>query len=341
MTLLNIELSPKEKLYHFLGFSTFIMVWWFMYYGNRLHTQNEYVQLTLYSLSYIVFLSINLYLLIPFLLLRQRYVSYVIVIGCVQCLSYFCQQLVYSISVGDFFHRLIINPYLYFRDFGVNILVNAMIGSVGLAFILIHTLLKKQQKLLEYENSMLYSELQQLKGQISPHFLFNTLNNIYVLCKTDSTKAAESILTLADITRYQLYEIQKETVQLSQEISYINELLSLEKLRKDNLVVEQKIIIENDCLVQPLLFTPLVENAIKHGSQKVADCYIFIFLHATSEKLIFTIHNTIPMYHADISEGTGLYNLRRRLNIMYPNSHVLSQQIDNTSYSATLTLQLI
>lgn len=337
-------LTIRERIYHIVVFSCFVYLWWGVYYGRHIQHTYEWLQLWAYASTYVVFLSFNIHVLMTRYFFKGKILKYIVLSLLVNVISYCIQQLVYSQGIGSVVARFINEFYVYLKDFGINILVNGMIGSVGLAFVLLHSLVKTQKQISEFENLILKAELETLKTQISPHFLFNTLNNVYVLCKTNPEKAAESILALADITRYQLYEIQQETVQLSQEVRYINELLNLEKLRKDDLIVDFSIDIEkNNCMIQPMLFTPLVENAIKHGSQQLQHCHIDLRLWADTEALRFRIGNSYisPLNNMKAEKKLGLENLARRLQISYPNKHTLSHWMENNMYYAELVLEFV
>jgi len=337
-----IALSHKERLFHILIFASFVYLWWGVYSGRHINGMFEWMQLGLYASVYFVFLSFNIHVLIPRYLFRGKYITYFLLSLLVNIVSYCLEQLSYSNGIGDVADRFSKETLVYLKDFGINILVNAMIGAVGLAFVLLHSLFKTQKQISEYENLILKAELESLKNQISPHFLFNTLNNLYVLCKKDSGKAAESILALADITRYQLYEIQKETVRLEQEVRYINDLLNLEKLRKDDLIITMAINIgDNNCMIQPMMFTPLVENAIKHGSQQLTQCTIVVTLNVNKTELHFSICNSMSASGKYNEKGLGLHNLSRRLQISYPHKHSLNHTVKNDMYCADLRLELV
>lgn len=337
-----IVLSKKERLFHILLFASFVYLWWGVYSGRHINELFEWVQLWSYASVYFVFLSLNIHILIPRYLFRGKYFTYILLSLFLNIISYCLEQLSYSKGIHEVADRFTKETFVYLKDFGINILVNTMIGAVGLAFVLLHSLFKTQKQISEYENLILKAELESLKNQISPHFLFNTLNNLYVLCKTDSGKAAESILALADITRYQLYEIQKETVQLEQEIRYINDLLNLEKLRKDDLEITMMVEMgENNCMIQPMIFTPLVENAIKHGSQQLTQCTITVTLIVNKKELYFSICNSVPKGKSYNENGLGLHNLSRRLQISYPDKYSLDHTVKDGMYCAELRLELV
>ncbi|MEZ4893900.1 MAG: histidine kinase [Saprospiraceae bacterium] len=170
------------------------------------------------------------------------------------------------------------------------------------------------------------SELRFLKSQINPHFLFNTLNNLYALTLKKSDKAPEIVLKLSEIMRYMLYECNERRVQLSKEIHYIYNYLDLERLRQPKdadirFVVEGQV---GDQMVAPLLFVPFLENSFKHGLNHniTGGGFVRLKLKAEKDRLEFFIENSkvehIPKQNHPRSGGIGLVNVRQRLDILYP-----------------------
>jgi len=185
-------------------------------------------------------------------------------------------------------------------------------------------------------------ELMHLKSQVSPHFFFNMLNNLYGLVSKDVIKAQELILKLSDMMRYSIYESENETVTLKEEVDYMKNYIELHKMRyHKNIVVDFKCNIDENKRVAPLLFIILLENAFKHGVENLReDAIVTINLTATESHIKFTIENNF-----DSSEnlkkkpGIGLKNLKRRLELTYPNKHnLLFSNTENTFY-AQLTLK--
>ncbi len=192
------------------------------------------------------------------------------------------------------------------------------------------------------------SELRFLKSQINPHFLFNTLNNLYALTLKKSDKAPEIVLKLAEIMRYMLYECNERSVHLSKEIQYMHNYLDLERLRQpkeadirftvDGHVSEQ--------LVSPLLFVPFVENSFKHGlNHATSGGFVHIRLSVQGEDLEFVIENSkvpqVPRASHPRSGGIGLANVKQRLEILYPENHHLEVLDEPNLYKVTLLLKMV
>ncbi len=192
------------------------------------------------------------------------------------------------------------------------------------------------------------TELRFLKSQINPHFLFNTLNNLYALTLKKSDKAPEIVLKLSEIMRYMLYECNEKRVLLTKEIQYIHNYLDLERLRQTGaadirFTSEGKI---SDQMVAPLLFVPFLENSFKHGLNHHVQGGGFVRLHLTvrGDDLEFYIENSkaegLPRQEHPRSGGIGLTNVRQRLEILYPGSYNLQIQDEPHRYAVTLQLQL-
>lgn len=166
------------------------------------------------------------------------------------------------------------------------------------------------------------AELNFLKAQTNPHFLFNTLNNIYSLARDKSDLAPESILRLSKILRFMLYQTSADVIAIEEEVLIINHYISLEQLRyDDSFKVQFTTNIEDDKqLIPPLLLIPLVENAFKHGiSESRHAPYIHIHLIVSGKQLGFTVKNSVEKANAEvpIKENIGLSNLRKQLQLLY------------------------
>lgn len=188
------------------------------------------------------------------------------------------------------------------------------------------------------------AELAFLKSQTNPHFLFNTLNNIYSLAKDKAPLAGDSILRLSGIMRYMLYQGNQPTISIKQEIELLNDYLELEKLRYGNFLqldftykvhsMQQQI--------PPLLLVPLVENAFKHGvSQSVQNAFLKIDLSVTEQLFCFTVVNSMPDEDATNIpiENIGLTNLRKQLSLLY-SDYELKAEPKNGNFNAQLTINL-
>jgi len=199
--------------------------------------------------------------------------------------------------------------------------------SLGLKVLERHSAAEKRQKELEKEK--LNSELAFLKNQVSPHFFFNTLNNIYSLIEISKNDAQEAILKLSKLMRYLLYESEQGKILLSHEIDFMKNYIDLMKLRLSG-KVELKVDFPEkftEYQIPPLLFVPFIENAFKHGVSYREKSFIHIGLQADGGKIVFRCSNRINRKgETDLVEnhsGIGLANVRKRLNLLFPGNHTL------------------
>ncbi|GAB3513544.1 sensor histidine kinase [Emticicia fontis] len=181
-----------------------------------------------------------------------------------------------------------------------------------------------------------------LKNQLNPHFLFNTLNNIYSLALNQSPKTPEAVLKLSELMRYMLYESNLEKVSLETELSYLNNFIELQKMRySGQTYVDFQVIGDvSSQRIAPLMLIPFVENAFKHGSVQDEKHPLSIQLLVNQNNLSFTVKNQQANQNKDRFGGIGLENIKKRLNLIYPKNHHLDIQNDGDSYSSELNLIL-
>lgn len=194
------------------------------------------------------------------------------------------------------------------------------------------------------QRERLEAELAMLRAQVHPHFLFNTLNNLYALTLKKSDRAPDVVLKLAELLDYMLYESRADTVPVEREAQLIEEYLELERLRYGSgQRIDFHSSIERSNPMAPLLFLPLVENSFKHGlSRSSSDAWVRIDLRSDVGEVCFTIENSIARDQPEKqreSEGIGLRNVRERLQLLYPGTHEFV--IDDTETLFRITLRII
>jgi two-component system LytT family sensor kinase len=202
--------------------------------------------------------------------------------------------------------------------------------------------LKQATQQLQIEKQQ--AELNYLKSQTNPHFLFNTLNNIYALAREKSNLAPESILRLSKILRYMLYEAGGDFIAIEQELKIISDYIALEQLRYDDSL---RVNFNNDIedmkqAMPPLLLIPLVENAFKHGVSETRGMpYVNIHLSVNNRQLLFIVKNSSEAVATtgNVAEHIGLSNLRRQLHLLYTDYN-LSVQQGSSEFTATLKINL-
>ncbi len=231
-----------------------------------------------------------------------------------------------------------------FKDIKGGILVAIYISIISIIFRFIIDWFRNQKTKLELINKNQASELALMKSQINPHFLFNTLNNIYSLVNRHDDKALDAMDKLSGIMRYLIYDAQSDFVSLNKEILYLQSYIELQRLRlKDPESVEYSLRGYSGKLkIAPMLLIPLVENAFKHGDRKASKPSIIIKLKIEGDKLIFNVDNYIPKQdiEKDSLTGIGMSNLKKRLEILYKKKHKLLISNENSIYSSYLELEL-
>lgn len=197
-----------------------------------------------------------------------------------------------------------------------------------------------EQKILATQLKLKEQELQYLKMQIQPHFLFNTLNTMYGFALKKADETPEMILKLSNLLDYLLYQVDKPFVALSEEIKHLEDYLELEKMRfNDTLLVNFEKEMDNpDLKVAPMLFLPFIENSFKHGNIINGKLTIHIHLKTEKDSIYFSVENSTND-NAKTVGGIGLNNLKKRLDLLYKNKHDLQiEQFDNT-FKINLTLR--
>ena len=210
-----------------------------------------------------------------------------------------------------------------------------------LIILIMRWVFKQTRAILTLKNEKAKTELLHLKSQVNPHFFFNTLNNLYGLVGTDAKKAQDLILKLSDMMRYSIYEGEKDTVSLEEEVEYLKNYIELHKMRYRK-EIDIKFInnISENHKVMPLLFIILLENAFKHGVENLREnAYVHINLKSEGNQLFFDIENNFDPTIETEHKGIGLNNLKRRLELVYPKKHTLSFSKTNDIYKAQLNIK--
>lgn len=324
---LDFLTSSKYRLYrHLLLIIPIILV---LYSSN-----GELGEPTLNLLLFFLLFYTNMYVLVPKFLFKNKYALY-----CLFTLG------VIIVSTAIY----LVGYYLFAPEYNLDGLNIPLFYAFILVLIAASSSIKLFQKwivdrqlIYELERSKTSAELEQLKNQINPHFLFNMLNNANVLTKKDPEKASQVLVKLSDLLRYQLYDSTRDNVLLTSDIHFLEDFLNLEKVRRDNfdfLISKEGDL--NGVLVPPLLFISFVENAVKHNNDSAKSSYVNLFFDVRNDTLFFKCINSKPILKAvHKSGGLGLANIKRRLELLFPESHSLKIEDNKEAYSITLTIKL-
>ncbi|MFK8164985.1 MAG: sensor histidine kinase [Lewinella sp.] len=225
----------------------------------------------------------------------------------------------------------------------INLSLSFSIFLFSLPLIIIVEWSRKERALSQLRAEQASTELALLKEQINPHFFFNTLNNLYAMSLTQEVKTPETILKLSGLMRFVIYKGKEDFVRLKEETAYLQDYLDLQTLRlhKEADLHFTKVIANEELPIAPMLLITLLENAFKHGIEPAEEaCFLHAHLEATKDVIIFSTHNSRPPNLPPTPPGIGLQNLRRRLELLYPECHELSFQETATDYEATLIIRL-
>lgn len=234
---------------------------------------------------------------------------------------------------------------IIFNDlFGENepFIIFSFLYFLLLIFLLIRWIFKQVKSIIQLKNEKAKTELQHLKNQVNPHFFFNTLNNLYGLVGKDPDEAQNLILKLSDMMRYSIYEGEREFVSLEEEVAYLKNYIELHKMRYHKTIDVQfkEDIKKHGFQIMPLLFILLLENAFKHGVENLRkNAFVHIELKANEKEVQFTVTNNFDASEVFEESGIGLKNLKRRLELAYPDNHSLSLKRQGDIYKAQLSLK--
>jgi sensor histidine kinase YesM len=200
---------------------------------------------------------------------------------------------------------------------------------------------ESRRKEVELTNSQLDTELKFLKLQLNPHFLFNTLNNIYSLTLLKNDRAPDAVMKLSEMMRHMIYDSQDKFISLTKEVDFIENFIDLQKIKAPNppMIKFTKDGIRDNYRIAPLIFLAFLENSFKHGPQGAIE----IELSVKDSMLHFMITNEIPKYKSTQSEksGVGLANVKKRLELIYPNKHELRMNSHDQIFRVNLSINVL
>ncbi|MDY8136077.1 sensor histidine kinase [Aquimarina sp. 2201CG5-10] len=281
-----------------------------------------------YTMAIMGIIWINHFVLIPFVFDKRRYFLYSILL------------------IASVFFSAYLKGYWKDGWYGVYKMIFFLIYTTGAGMA---AFLLRRNRIIQRENDekeklQKEMELNYLKEQVNPHFLFNSLNSIYSLSRQQSSETSDVVMQLSELMRYQLESSKKDTVLLKEELEFIENYLLLEEKRLSKRCTIE-FTIDGDVLglkISPMLLIPFVENAIKHGAQSTNEqSTIIVSATIKNTTLHFCVDNSKP-HKVSLSKrtGLGLENVRRRLNLLYPNSYLLEIDDKEEKYHVNLSIDL-
>lgn len=324
-------------LWHIL-FWIFIYLFYSITYGSYADKYYEEFLSNLYILPVRVLGTyIFIYYLIPHFLFQKKYILFSV-------LAFF-HAILYGFSIWVVMRLLVYCPgclydvdyplFFFPKIFGI-LISNYEIPAIAAVIVLVRRWYADQQVNRKLEKEKLEAELKFLKSQINPHFLFNTLNNLYALTLKKSDKAPGIVLKLSEMLNYMLYNSNEKEVRLIEEIDLINAIVELEKIRygkRLKLKVEITGNPENK-YIAPLLLVPFIENSFKHGaSGDIQNPYINISIEVSETCIdLYVTNSFVEQFSENMPEGIGLKNVKRRLEIQYKDRYELNIDKQNNTY---------
>jgi sensor histidine kinase YesM len=336
-TSFDLDQLLKQRLTQHILFWLAVIIYFTIGYGAPGRYAETFARVLLFLPGHIFLTYVFFYYLISFFLLKKKYGLFTL-LGVV---TYF-SSLLYAYVIN--FHVLTL---LHLQSIWVGsplIGQTTMLGA-ALSIKFLKQYYKEKQNAMELGRQKNRAELDLLKSQVHPHFLFNTLNNLYSHVLEHSPKAPDILLKLSELLRFLIYESSSAFIPLEQEISLIRKYIELEQLRYgDRLDVSFSV--EGDFqnrFITPLLLLPLIENAIKHGvSNQIDQCWISLTMYTEGDKFHFKLVNSKdhePVLASRTHNGLGLYNVRKRLELAYADQHLL--KIDAEEDMFIIILELI
>jgi two-component system LytT family sensor kinase len=333
----------KALLYHTLFWAGIYLLWVLVFHSYSFPLTKTITV----EFCYLIFVTLDFYainnLVVPQFLLKKKYTFFVSATIIIIAVSAWLRALVAVAMNQHFFHTAPIDFGTIYLNSIVNIALWVLL--VTLAKMLADRIYTQQQiELLEHER--VKQELDYLKAQINPHALFNSLNTIYGHIDKDNQVARNILLQFSEILRYQLYDCGAEKVNLEQELGYIENYIAFQRLRKDEkLIVDVQVEdVETGLQIAPLLLVVLIENAFKFVSGfsekenkiSIRICVKGKVLQGSVINTREAAQNTVPAH----SGGIGLTNLKRRLELLYPQKHELKVAHEGDFYEAGLIIDL-
>ncbi|MEO7047275.1 MAG: sensor histidine kinase [Ferruginibacter sp.] len=340
----------NNRILQHIAFWCFYIV---LYTGNYA-TNGMYVEQLSKTLIYLpttlLFTYLQLYYLIPVFLLKKKVAAYIIFTAILTKIIF---GLIFILEVKILYRSKFTLPghdipwdvlWKFEPEELKTVFALFLICGIAVAIKLLKKLYYESDRSQKIEKEKLSMELEMLKAQVHPHFLFNTLNNLYSLTLTHSDKAPIVVTHLSELLRYMLYECDEKEVPLEKEIETLKKYVELEKLRYGSRIDVSFVSSGNikDNMIAPLLLIPFVENSFKYGtSEQLGQCWVNLNFYADGNDFTFNLTNSISNEKTrSLSGGIGLQNIKKRLELIYPGKYTLTANEDAGMFIVKLQIQL-
>jgi hypothetical protein len=346
-----------------IEFLSYFLIWTFVfsvpYFSERSSGQINWHEVTknwAHLSGYLILFLVNVYILVPRILLKKRYVHYFVSISVLILVIVAINILPPGLShqpgsetdAANSLMPPVLNapmqkpPIMAFAD---NLIICILLVGAGTTIKLMSKWLSEEKLRKDAEKEQLKTSLALLRHQVSPHFFMNTLNNIHSLIEMDTEKAQDAVERLSILMRYLLYDSAQNTIELKKEIEFIYSFISLMQLRHSDEVEVTVLIPEQipDIKIPPMLFISLLENAFKHGVSYPKKSYIYFEIQIHENTLGCSIknskHKTVANKYNEYS-GIGLDNIKKSLNLLYDQDYKLDISDKENEFEVNLTVPI-
>ena len=317
----------------------------FLFSGRTTPEKIDYIYTICFVITLIIPVSINLYFLIPNYLKKEKNIAFSL---------FFILNLIVFSELNPLFFELIVNTFFndyYFISYHHKVEIYfiffifftlSSLSKLGEEWVYLNQI---ENKVLKAQKQEIENQLYYLKGQINPHFLFNSLNVLYSLAIDKKEEITNAILQLSDILRYVIYDVETNKITLNKEIDLIKNYIAFEKNRHiKNSKISFTHNVNEQLEVYPMLLLPIIENSFKHGLKSgVKNPFVNIDLHENNNRLTFKLSNNFKQKNTLENtnyNGIGLKNIQENLTLIYPNQHTFKTEVNDGVFSVKLTLEL-
>src|SRR4030095_14738745 len=315
----------QNRLFQHIAFWFFCLLMYTVNYASNKNYQQEIVITLAFLPGHMFFVYTQLYLLVPKFLQQKKLYTYILLTLLFTTIVAFSSRIIWNEFVTWYKN---VPPEPYFNiDLLRSFFAIWMLGGIAVSIKMLKEWYREKEKSWKAQNEKIKMELELLKSQVHPHFLFNTLNNLYSLTLTGSRKAQIAVVHLSDLLRYMLYECKDDEVELEKEVAILKKYAELEKLRYgDRIEIAFSCTGETQGLmIAPLLLLPFVENSFTYGTSEQLDrSWINLNINVQENTMVFHLSNS---RNASMEKrnpgGIGLSNVRKRLDLIYENKYEL------------------
>jgi two-component system, LytTR family, sensor kinase len=318
----------NRTLQHILFWVAHILFYGALYGSFQENYAQTFTQEIIYMPVKMVLTYFTLYFLLPRFLLAGQYLNFFVWFILASFVAAIVQRYIaFNVDYPLFSPQWLGDPFFIFPKIVKTFASMYPVTFAAVAIKLLKYWYTNQKAQVILTEEKLQAELKFLKTQIHPHFLFNTLNNLYALTLKKSDKAPETVLKLSELINYMLYECRSEEVSLAKEIKFIRNYVDIEKMRYgDKLDVDIRVTGDvSDRTIAPLILLPFVENCFKHGaSENLLQSWVKVSIDSHADHVVIKVENSKSSENGfPREEGIGIQNVKRRLDLLYPKKHEL------------------